>query len=113
MTRTKPDRTSGKLALDHDLLPSHVAIIMDGNGRWARKRGLPRVAGHAAARTSVRDVVAAGAELGLAEITLYTFSMQNWTRPRSEVAALMHLLDQTLREQVDDMDEDNIRLNAI
>ncbi len=61
MTRKKPDLTSGKLALDHDLLPRHVAIIMDGNGRWARTRGLPRVAGHAAATASVRDVVAAGA----------------------------------------------------
>ncbi len=113
MTRKKPDLTSGKLALDRDLLPRHVAIIMDGNGRWARRRGLPRVAGHAAATASVRDVVAAGAELGLSELTLYTFSMQNWTRPRSEVAGLMHLLDQTLREQIDDMDDDNIRLNAI
>ena len=109
----KRDRTSGKLVLDPDLLPRHVAIIMDGNGRWARRRGLPRIAGHAAARASVRDVVAAGAALGLSELTLYTFSMQNWTRPRSEVAGLMHLLDQTLREQVDDMDGDNIRLSAI
>jgi undecaprenyl diphosphate synthase len=86
---------------------------MDGNGRWARKRGLPRVAGHAAARAAVRDVVAACAELGVADLTLYTFSVENWSRPRSEVAALMRLLDQTLREQVDEMDRDNIRLNAI
>jgi undecaprenyl diphosphate synthase len=99
--------------LDPGRMPHHVAIIMDGNGRWARKRGLPRVAGHAAARASVRDVVAAGSELGLKELTLYTFSMENWSRPRSEVAALMRLLDQTLREQIDDMDRDNIRLNAI
>jgi undecaprenyl diphosphate synthase len=113
MRRKKRDHTPGKLVLDPDLLPHHVAIIMDGNGRWARKRGLPRIAGHAAATASVRDVVAAGAKLGLSELTLYTFSMQNWTRPRSEVAGLMHLLDQTLREQVDDMDADNIRLNAI
>ena len=86
---------------------------MDGNGRWARKRGLPRIAGHAAARASVRDVVTASAELGLKELTLYTFSMENWRRPRSEVSALMHLLDQTLVEQVAEMDENNIRLNAI
>ncbi len=99
--------------LDPDRLPSHVAIIMDGNGRWARRRKLPRAAGHAAARKSVRDVVAEAARLGLKELTLYTFSMENWTRPRSEVSALMHLLDQTLREQVDDMDEDNIKLNAL
>ncbi|MBN2564702.1 MAG: di-trans,poly-cis-decaprenylcistransferase, partial [Candidatus Eisenbacteria bacterium] len=102
-----------RLGLDPGRVPRHVAIIMDGNGRWAKKRGLPRVAGHAAARASVRDVVAASAELGIKELTLYTFSMENWSRPRSEVAALMRLLDQTLREQVDEMDADNIRLNAI
>ncbi|HYW69255.1 MAG TPA: polyprenyl diphosphate synthase, partial [bacterium] len=113
MTRKKKSRSVGKSALDPDRLPSHVAIIMDGNGRWARKRRLPRIAGHAAARASVRDIVAACAELDLKELTLYTFSMENWTRPRSEVAGLMHLLDQTLREQVDEMDEDNIRLNAM
>jgi undecaprenyl diphosphate synthase len=113
MTRKRARRSSRHPALDPDRLPRHVAIIMDGNGRWARKRGLPRVAGHAAARASVRDVVAAAADLGLAELTLYTFSMENWSRPRSEVAGLMHLLDQTLKEQVDEMDEDNIRLNAM
>jgi len=86
---------------------------MDGNGRWARRRGLPRIAGHAAARKSVREVVTAAAELHLDDLTLYTFSMENWNRPRAEVAALMRLLDQTLREQADEMDENNIRLNAI
>ncbi|MBD3347650.1 MAG: di-trans,poly-cis-decaprenylcistransferase [Candidatus Eisenbacteria bacterium] len=86
---------------------------MDGNGRWARKRGLPRAAGHAAGRSAVRDVVIASAEAGLDELTLYTFSMENWNRPRKEVAALMHLLDQTLAEQVAEMDENNIRLNAM
>jgi undecaprenyl diphosphate synthase len=110
MRRSRKTKTP---ALDPGKLPAHVAIIMDGNGRWARKRGLPRIAGHAAARTSVRDVVTASAELGLEELTLYTFSMENWRRPRSEVSALMHLLDQTLVEQVAEMDENNIRLNAI
>jgi undecaprenyl diphosphate synthase len=115
MSRTpqKTETLPEKLGLDPARLPRHVAIIMDGNGRWARKRGLPRMAGHAAARKAVRDVVAAAAELGLEELTLYTFSMENWSRPRSEVSALMRLLDQTLREQVDEMDEDNIRLNAM
>lgn len=98
---------------DPEGLPAHVAIIMDGNGRWARKRKLPRIAGHAAARTAVRNVVTAGAEIGLKELTLYTFSMENWKRPRSEVSALMHLLDQTLVEQLREMDENNIRLNAL
>jgi undecaprenyl diphosphate synthase len=86
---------------------------MDGNGRWAKRRRMPRIAGHAAARESVRDVVAAAAELGLDELTLYTFSMENWTRPRKEVSALMHLLDQTLKDQVEEMDENNITLQAI
>jgi len=113
MTPKRSSRSAKSPALDPDRLPDHVAIIMDGNGRWARKRGRPRLAGHAAARKSVRDVVAASAELGLSELTLYTFSMENWTRPRSEVAGLMRLLDQTLKEQVDEMDEDNIRLNTI
>ncbi len=99
--------------LDLGRLPSHVAIIMDGNGRWARRRGLPRVAGHAAARTAVRSVVTGSAEIGLRYLTLYTFSMENWERPRAEVSALMHLLDQTLAEQVDEMDQNNIQLRAI
>jgi len=113
MTQKSSSRSAAQSAPDPELLPDHVAIIMDGNGRWARKRGRPRLAGHAAARKSVRDVVAACAELDLSELTLYTFSMENWTRPRSEVAGLMRLLDQTLKEQVNEMDEDNIRLNAI
>jgi undecaprenyl diphosphate synthase len=103
----------GGAPIDLGSLPAHVAIIMDGNGRWARRRGLPRVAGHAAARTAVRSVVTASAEIGLRHLTLYTFSMENWERPRAEVSALMHLLDQTLAEQVDEMDENNIQLRAI
>ncbi len=110
--RTKSDTTE-TFRVDMTRLPGHVAIIMDGNGRWARKRHLPRVAGHAAARESVRDVVTASAELGLSDLTLYTFSMENWSRPRAEVSALMHLLDQTLQEQVAVMAENNISLNAI
>ncbi len=102
-----------RAGVDIERLPSHVAIIMDGNGRWAKCRRLPRIAGHAAARESVRDVVTAAAELGLDELTLYTFSMENWTRPRKEVSALMHLLDQTLKEQVEEMDENGITLQAI
>lgn len=113
MARRVRKSDSGEHALDPARMPTHVAIIMDGNGRWAKRRGLPRVAGHAAARETVRDVVTASAELGLSELTLYTFSMENWDRPRAEVAALMRLLDQTLREQADIMDENNITLNAI
>lgn len=104
---------AGEFGLDPTRLPGHVAIIMDGNGRWARRRGLPRVAGHAAARAAVRDVVIASAEIGLRELTLYTFSMENWQRPRAEVSALMHLLDQTLVDQVQEMHENGVRLNAL
>lgn len=103
----------GGLDIPAGRLPRHVAIIMDGNGRWARRRGLPRVAGHAAARKAVREVVIESSNLGLEELTLYTFSMENWRRPRAEVTALMHLLDQTLKDQVDEMDENNVRLRAI
>jgi len=113
MARTRQRRQGADPELDLARLPAHVAIIMDGNGRWARRRGLPRVAGHAAARTAVRSVVVGGAGIGLRYLTLYTFSMENWERPRAEVSALMHLLDQTLAEQVDEMDENNVRLEVI
>jgi len=79
-------------SLDLARLPRHVAIIMDGNGRWAGRRHLPRVAGHRAGIASVRDVVEASARLGLEAITLYAFSKENWKRPRAEVETLMQLL---------------------
>src|SRR5437870_13886545 len=72
--------------IDRSALPAHVAIIMDGNGRWARKRGLPRVAGHRAGISAVREVVEGSAELGIPVLTLYAFSVENWKRPRSEVS---------------------------
>jgi undecaprenyl diphosphate synthase len=110
--KARSERARGP-GLNLGRLPAHVAIIMDGNGRWARRRGLPRIAGHAAARTAVRDVVIGSSEIGLKFLTLYTFSMENWRRPRSEVAGLMHLLDQTLAEQVDEMDRNNVTLRAL
>ena len=94
-------------------LPKHIAIIMDGNGRWARQRGLPRVAGHRAGIKTVRDIVAACGELGVQVLTLYTFSQENWERPRMEVAALMRLLLQTIEREVDDLIDKNVRLKAI
>jgi undecaprenyl diphosphate synthase len=94
-------------------LPKHIAIIMDGNGRWARQRGLPRVAGHSAGIKTVRDIVAACGELGIQVLTLYTFSRENWERPRTEVAALMGLLVQTIEREVDDLIAKNVRLKAI
>ena len=94
-------------------LPRHVAIIMDGNGRWARQRGLPRIAGHREGVKAVRDVVKACGELGIGVLTLYTFSTENWRRPLEEVSALMKLLLRTLRKEMDDLVRNNVRLMAV
>ena len=94
-------------------LPNHVAIIMDGNGRWAKKKGLPRVAGHNEGIKSVRAVVEAAGDLGIKVLTLYTFSKENWFRPKNEVSALMKLLISTLRKEIDELVEKNVQLKAI
>lgn len=94
-------------------VPRHIAIIMDGNGRWARERGGPRVLGHQEGVGSVRDVVEACAQLGVEHLTLYTFSTENWDRPEREVNALMKLLIHTIRKERDRLLENNIRLQAI
>ncbi len=94
-------------------LPRHVAVIMDGNGRWAKQRGLPRVAGHQAARRSVREVVEGCAELGLEALTLYTFSTENWHRPPDEVQSLMRFLCQVLVEERETLTKNNVQLQAI
>ncbi len=94
-------------------LPCHVAIIMDGNGRWAKRRGLPRVAGHREGVKSVRAVVEAAGELGIDVLTLYTFSKENWRRPVYEVSTLMNLLVHTLQREIDELHAKNVRFNAI
>jgi undecaprenyl diphosphate synthase len=94
-------------------LPRHVAVIMDGNGRWAEARGLPRVAGHREGAEAVRAVVRTARRIGLPALTLYAFSMQNWARPTDEVAALMALLGEFLESERGEMRENAIRLNAI
>jgi len=94
-------------------LPRHVAIIMDGNGRWAKRRGLPRIAGHRAGITAVREAVKGCGNLGVEYLTLYTFSVENWSRPAREVRALMAFLRQTLRKEVRELDGNNVRLRAI
>jgi len=94
-------------------LPRHVAVIMDGNGRWAEARGLPRVAGHREGAEAVRAVVRAARRIGVPALTLYAFSAQNWARPAEEVAALMLLLGQFLESERGEMRENAIRLNAI
>ena len=99
--------------LNPDRLPAHVAIIMDGNGRWAAERHLPRVEGHRAGIESVRDTVETGARLGLKVLTLYAFSIENWKRPVSEVSTLMMLLKRYLRSELKTLLGNNIRFNVI
>ena len=99
--------------IDESNLPIHVAIIMDGNGRWAAKNALRRIAGHKAGVESVRSVVTAARELGIQYLTLYAFSVENWLRPDKEVNALMRLLGKFLKKEISTMLENGIRLTAI
>jgi undecaprenyl diphosphate synthase len=111
----KPGTEAADLAqaIDFDGLPRHVAIIMDGNGRWARKRRLPRVSGHRAGIASVRDIVETSARLGLQVLTLYAFSLENWKRPRAEVETLMRLLREYLRKELEPLLRNDIRFQVI
>ncbi len=97
----------------HTELPRHIAIIMDGNGRWAKSRNLPRLAGHKAGRESVRTVVRTCAKLGIGALSLYTFSLENWRRPKSEVSGLMRFLREVLYSEYLELKENNIRLRAM
>jgi undecaprenyl diphosphate synthase len=100
-------------AIDWSRLPRHIAIIMDGNGRWAARRGQPRIAGHRAGVEAVRASVDTGARLGLGALTLYAFSTENWKRPRYEVEALMRMLRKYLRIELDEIHRQNIRFQTI
>ncbi len=109
---------STRIPTPHDLiargnLPRHVAVIMDGNGRWAKARGVPRLMGHRAGRESVRETVKGCVELGVEVLTLYTFSVENWRRPAREVSALMTILRQTLRAERRELRANNVRLQVI
>jgi len=114
---TEPDSSK----IEQDLLrqirltktPHHIAIIMDGNGRWAKQRHLPRVFGHRAGITSVREVVRACGELGVKVLTLYAFSAENWSRPSTEVHALMRLLEQYLQRELPELQKNHVQLRAI
>jgi undecaprenyl diphosphate synthase len=99
--------------INFDQLPAHIAIIMDGNGRWAAQRHLPRVEGHRAGIESVRDVVESSARLGIGVLTLYAFSIENWKRPRTEVNTLMTLLKRYIRLELKTLLENNIRFQVI
>ncbi len=99
--------------VDFERMPAHVAVIMDGNGRWASHRHLPRVEGHRAGIASVRDVVETSARLGLKVLTLYAFSIENWKRPPTEVSVLMELLKRYLRLELETLHANDIRFNVI
>jgi undecaprenyl diphosphate synthase len=101
------------LELDADRLPQHIAVIMDGNGRWAQRRHLPRVAGHRAGVQSARTVIETCARLGIPALTLYAFSMENWRRPKAEIDFLMRLLREYLRKELPTIQRNNIRMLVI
>lgn len=100
------------IILDPERIPRHVAIIMDGNGRWATGQGLPRIMGHARGYETVREVVRASGELGLAALTLYTFSTENWRRPKEETDAIMSLIEQATRNELPELMENQVRLRV-
>lgn len=100
-------------SIDKSRLPKHIAIIMDGNGRWAKERGQDRIFGHHEGVLSVREIVNVAGEIGVEYLTLYAFSTENWNRPKAEVDALMELLVATIRKEVEELNKKNVRLNVI
>lgn len=111
--KTKNRESSNKIQLDNDNIPRHVAIIMDGNGRWAKSRNLPRTMGHKAGVETIRRIIKEADRLGIKYITLYAFSTENWNRPESEVSALMNLLVQYLKDEVKNLHENEVRLKVL
>lgn len=99
--------------IDKDKIPNHIAVIMDGNGRWAQKKGAMRIFGHRNAMTAVREMIEGSAELGVKHITLYAFSTENWSRPKEEINALMELLVSAIADEVGNMMKNNIQLSMI
>jgi undecaprenyl diphosphate synthase len=106
--RKKRETVAGRL--DPEKLPRHIAIIMDGNGRWAKKRGLPRTAGHAAGAETFRKIATYCRDIGIQYLTVYAFSTENWKRPADEVAAIMGLLERFLQEALDTMEKDRVKV---
>ncbi|MFN0213618.1 MAG: isoprenyl transferase [Saprospiraceae bacterium] len=102
-----------KSQINPEKVPQHIAIIMDGNGRWAKQKGMPRVLGHRSGVKSVRDVTEAAAQIGVKYLTLYAFSTENWNRPPTEVTALMSLLVETIKGEIRDLNKNGVRLIAI
>jgi undecaprenyl diphosphate synthase len=110
---TGEDRKSQEALKSSGEIPGHIAIIMDGNGRWAKRRGMPRIAGHNEGVESVRDTVEACGQLGVKYLTLYAFSTENWKRPEEEVSLLMRLLLRALKDETDRLHTNNVRIQAI
>lgn len=106
-------RAAKLTAAAQELLPLHVAVIMDGNGRWAKERGLPRIEGHRRGAESARAIIMAASEAGIRYLTLYTFSVENWNRPKTEVDAIMKYLSYYLKKETPELDRNNVRLEAI
>ena len=94
----------------HGVIPVHVGIIMDGNGRWARARGLPRAAGHRAGTKNIRRILRESFDIGIKALTVYAFSTENWARPKEEVDHLMRLISQSIQEELDDLDANGVRI---
>jgi undecaprenyl diphosphate synthase len=111
----KPNSAESRLlaSIDPGRLPSHIAVIMDGNGRWAKHRGKPRIFGHRAGSESVKAIIDTCARLGIKAVTLYAFSTENWKRPRSEVSGLMQMLKRVLRRELNTVHKNNIRFQPI
>lgn len=111
--QTEDNCMDKKLRIDPNNVPNHVAVIMDGNGRWAKGKGMNRIFGHRNALTAVRDTIEAAAEIGTKAITLYAFSTENWKRPKTEVKALMTLLINSLNNELKTFQENSVKVNAI
>ncbi len=108
--KRKKQRADQPFGIDKNKLPVHVAVIMDGNGRWAKKRGLPRGAGHRAGVERVRTIIRMSSDIGIRHLTMYAFSTENWKRPEGEVSTLMKLLLEYLRQELDELHEKNVRI---
>lgn len=111
----KPNSAEGKLlaAIDPERVPQHIAVIMDGNGRWAKLQGKPRIFGHRAGADSVRSIIDTCARLGVKAVTLYAFSTENWKRPKTEITGLMRMLKRFIRSELKEVHANNIRFQAI
>ena len=115
MAAAAPTRNieSLRARLDPSRMPAHVAIIMDGNGRWARERGMPRLEGHRRGYKTVRQIVRDAGDLGIKVLTLYVFSVENWKRPKHETDALMALIEQAAKNELSDLHENNVRIRFL